>query len=226
MPSHQLLVLIIAVSFQCLAQMENDVVKWILLLLFSIILAGCTGAAATPTPVAKPGAEGITVIDPPVPVRDFTLVNQANSEMHLADLQGKVTLLAFGYTHCPDICPVTLARFKQIKGALSEQNEAVRFVFTSVDGKRDTPERLTEYLGYFDPDFIGLTGDEASVRAFIEQYGGDFVINNAEGLRKNYSVDHTASTFLMDAEGRWIRTYEYNTDPYVIAEDILRIVGA
>lgn len=208
--------------------MENSIVnlKWMLLSLLSFVLAGCAGAVATPTPVAKPGAEGITVIDPPLPVRDFTLVNQANSEMHLVDLQGKVTLLAFGYTHCPDICPVTLARFKQIKGALSEQSEAVRFVFTSVDGERDTPERLTEYLGYFDPAFIGLTGDEASVRAFIEQYGGDFVINNAEGLRKNYSVDHTASTFLMDAEGRWIRTYEYNTDPYVIAEDILRILRA
>ncbi len=208
--------------------MEMGVVtaKWTLVLILGLILAGCAGAEVTPTPVAKPGVEGITVIDPPVPVGEFTLVNQSDAEVHVADLKGQVTLLAFGYTHCPDICPVTLARFKQVKGALGEQGDAVRFLFTSVDGERDTPERLTEYLGYFDPAFVGFTGDEPAARAFIEQYGGDFVINDAEGLRKNYSVDHTASTFLMDAEGRWIRTYEFNTDPNVIAEDILKVVGA
>lgn len=200
--------------------------KWMLLLFLTLVLASCAGAAATPTPVAKPGVEGITVIDPPVAIQDFTLVNQANAEVHVTDLQGQVTLLAFGYTHCPDICPVTLARFKQIKGALGEQGAAVRFLFTSVDGERDTPERLTEYLGYFDPAFVGFTGHEPAARAFIEQYGGDFIINDAEGLRKNYSVDHTASTFLMDAEANWIRTYEFNTDPNVIADDILKIIGA
>lgn len=146
--------------------------------------------------------------------------------MRLSDLRGKHVLIAFGYTHCPDVCPVTLARFKQIKAALTDKASEIHFVFISVDGKRDTSERLKEYLSLFDSDFIGLTGDEASVRDVIGRYGGQFEINDAGGLREEYTVDHTASNFLMDAGGKWVRTFAFNTKPGLIAEDILKLMGA
>lgn len=208
---------------------------FITLLFVTLVIAACGGTASsvsTPTPtveptqeISKPGVEGIRVIDPPIKVSDFTLTNQTGAESHLRDFKGNLVLFAFGYTHCPDVCPVTLARFKQIKDRLGDAAEKVTVVFISVDGFRDTPERLNEYLKIFDPAFVGLTGTEEIIRVIISEYGGDFIINDTEGLRKNYTVDHTASSFLLDADGQWIRTYQYNMDPDVVVADILNILG-
>ncbi|MBL8153516.1 MAG: SCO family protein [Anaerolineae bacterium] len=207
----------------------------ITLLFMTLLIAACGGSASTvntPSPTAEPtqqisqpGAEGITVIAPPIKVSDFTLTNQTGTEAHLRDYQGNLVLFAFGYTHCPDVCPVTLARFKQIKDRLGESAAQVTVAFITVDGFRDTPERLNEYLKIFDPAFVGLTGSEELTREVIKEYGGQFIINDTEGLRKNYTVDHTASSFLLDADGQWIRTYEYNTDPDIVVADILSVLG-
>jgi protein SCO1/2 len=205
----------------------------ITLLLVTLVIAACgASTVTTPTPtaeptqqVSQPGVEGITVIEPPIKVSDFTLTNQTGAETHLRDFKGDLVLFAFGYTHCPDVCPVTLARFKQIKDRLGDAAEKVTVAFITVDGFRDTPERLNEYLKIFDPAFVGLTGTEEMARVIISEYGGDFIINDTEGLRKNYTVDHTASSFLLNADGQWIRRYEYNTDPDVVVADILSILG-
>lgn len=207
----------------------------IMLLLVTLVIAACGGSASTvstPTPtveptqqIAQPGAEGIAVIDPPIKVSDFTLTNQTGAEAHLRDYKGSLVLFSFGYTHCPDVCPVTLARFKQIKDRLGDAAGKVTVVFITVDSFRDTPERLNEYLKIFDPAFVGLTGTEELTREIIAEYGGQFIINDTEGLRKNYTVDHTASSFLLDAGGQWIRTYEYNTDPDIVVADILSVLG-
>jgi protein SCO1 len=90
---------------------------------------------------------------------------------------------------------------------------------------RDTPERLKQHLAYFSTDFIGLTGDEETLHKVIREYGGDFLINDGGGYRtENYSVDHTASKFLLDSEGQWVRTYGYNVDPDLIAADLAQLL--
>lgn len=169
--------------------------------------------------------EGITVIDPPQAMTDFTLTNHKGEAMKLSDLRGKTLVVSFGYTNCPDVCPITLAQFGRVRSLLGDDAEKVQFVFISVDGTRDTPERLAGYLPVFNADILGLMGDDDAVRAVISEYGGDYTLNNAGGLRENYTVDHTASKFLLDEEGRWQRTYGYNLAPDVIAADIKTLLS-
>lgn len=184
-----------------------------------------TGTASSPSQAAGTDETGIRVLDPPVAIEEYTLTSQANEPITLSDLQGRYVLLSFGYTHCPDICPITLGDFKRVKQVLGEASAQVHLVFISVDGARDTPERLNEYLGMFDSEFIGMTGTEAEVRAVAERYGATFIIENAGGLRDEYPVQHTAGSFLMDPEGRWIRAYAYGTAPKVIATDIQALLA-
>jgi protein SCO1 len=209
--------------------------RWILLFLLFTMLAGCGTAAKPPatravTTEAQPGAtntpttDGIIFRDPPETVLDFTLTDQQGAARSLSDFNGKLTLLSFGYTHCPDICPLTLAHFKRVKELLGEESTNVQFVFISVDGARDTPERLNEYLAMFDEGFIGLTGEEPMLHEIIGRYGGTFLLENAGGFRENYPVQHTAGSFLMDKNGKWIRQYVYETEPAAIAADIQDIL--
>jgi protein SCO1/2 len=164
--------------------------------------------------------EGVNAIDPPVQLNDFTLTNQQNEPVHLRDLEGKDTLITFGYTHCPDVCPINLASFKQVKKNLGENAFQVNFVFFSVDGKRDTPDVLAKHLQLFDPGFIGITGADAAIRPVTQQFGVYYEIGTPAPEQTDYWVSHTASSFLVDKHGRLIRAYAYQTPPDVIAADI------
>lgn len=197
------------------------------LLIPIVLLVACAPApAAAPAAAPTDAPKEITVIDPPRVMADFMLTNQAGGTVHLSDFKGKTILMAFGYTHCPDVCPITLARFKQIKEKLGDSHDQVAFVWISVDGARDTPERIGQYLTMFDPTFNGLTADSEQVRTIISEYGGLFQINNAGGMKKeNYTVDHTASHFLLDPEGRWIRTYAYTSEIETIVADMLKLLS-
>src|SRR5262245_40036804 len=136
--------------------------------LILIALSSACGVAATPTPTAVP--QGVNILEPPKALVDFTLTSQANKPLKLSDLKGKLALMTFGYTNCPDVCPATLAKFTQIKEQLAADASRVNFVFISVDGVRDTPDVLTTYLKQFDPSFVGLTGDEPTMRAVGKDY--------------------------------------------------------
>lgn len=199
------------------------------LILVVLMLVGCapTAPAATSTPLpptAIPLPEGVRAIEPPKALSDFTLVNQDGKTVHLEDLKGKYTLFSFGYTNCPDVCPITLAHFRQVKEALGEAAAQVRFVFFSVDGARDTPERLKAYLSAFDTEFWGISGPDAAMRALITECAGTYDLHNGGGLIKNYTVDHTAGAFLLTPDGVWVRKYVYATDPTIIAQDILKFL--
>ncbi|NWF70874.1 MAG: SCO family protein [Chloroflexi bacterium] len=192
-------------------------------LLLVLLLTVLFVAACAPPPPALPA--GVTAIDPPRAMTAYTLTNTAGESASLTDFQGRYVLLVYGYTHCPDICPITLGRFNQIKDLLAENAAQAVFVFVSVDPARDTPQRMAEYIGMFDPEIIGLTGEEATITQMIGEYGGRFSARNFAGLRENYTVDHTAASFLLNPEGRWIRTYAYGTDSSVIAADMLMLMG-
>ncbi len=172
-------------------------------------------------------ASGATAIVPPRTVEDFTLVAHTGEAVSLSDLRGKAVLMSFGYTHCPDVCPLTLLEFAQVRETIGQAADDVQFVFISVDGERDTPERLARYLEVRDmSDFaLGLTGTDADLRRLGVDYGLYFAKNTASGSAANYLVDHTASSFLIDQEGRLTTLFSFGTQQDIIAEEILALLS-
>jgi protein SCO1/2 len=168
--------------------------------------------------------DGSTAIEPPRELPDFTLTSHTGDPIQLSDLRGKVTLMYFGYTHCPDFCPNTLNTFTRVKAALGADADQVNFVLLSVDGARDTPEVMNAYLSQFDSSFIGMTGTEDAV----EQIGTDYglhVERLAGSSAEEYLVDHASNVYLIDPEGRLTTMYMYATEPDVIAEDVRAVLS-
>ncbi|MCY4145729.1 MAG: SCO family protein [Chloroflexi bacterium] len=187
-------------------------------------------------PAAEPGNpgvgapnrqhDGIIDIDPPLTLTDFTLTDQYGAATSLGDLRGQFTLLAFGFLHCPDICPLTLREMQRVRDMLGEAADAARFVFISVDGARDTPEALRHYFEFREiGGMIGLTGADAAVRAAGDALGLAFAVSE-ETAPGGYLVNHTAGAFLLDERGRWIRRYHFGVPARAIADDLLRMIKA
>lgn len=195
---------------------------------------------ASPANLNPSRPTGGAVVNPPHKVQDFTLTSQTGETMSLSDLRGQAVLMFFGYTHCPDVCPTTLADYRRVKEALGDDADDVRFVFISIDGARDTPQVLAQYLGQFDPDFIGMTGDEATLRQMGAEYGLLFQQetisvdhDHEEGNEHqhveeldsdNYFVEHTSPSFLIDRDGYLRLVYFYGTDTDAIAEGIRQVL--
>lgn len=176
----------------------------------------------TPAPVEQ--VEGVTVVEPPIETASFTLTSASGTPLSRNDLEGKLTLLFFGYTHCPDFCPNTLDEFRRIRALLGDRAEEVQFVFVSVDGERDTPERLAEYLQVRGVgDFVtGLTGDDASVQAAGAPFGLFFERNRTTTSAEAYLVDHSTQSFLLGRDGNLRVVFSYTAPPDVITETIQR----
>ena len=194
------------------------------IVLVAVYIAYLLFTTPQPTPlIITPEAisNGITVIEPPLPMSDFTLTDQQNEPIQLSDLGGKPTLLTFGFTHCPDVCPITLGEMRNIHEALGVSAEKLNFVFISVDGGRDTPDVLRDYFELLRVDnfLVGMTGTPEAVRELGAEYGVEFIYNEADE-NDNYDVSHTAGMFLLDANQNWIRRYTYGTLAQVIAADI------
>ena len=151
--------------------------------------------------------------------RDFDLVDQSGARRTLADFRGKVVVLFFGYTHCPDVCPTTMAQLAQATHELGEDAKRVQVLFVTVDPERDTQELLARYVPAFDPSFLGLRGDTQAT----ERVTRDFKIlvqKNPGNSPENYTVDHSAGTYIFDPEGR-LRVYvSYGQGPEVFVHDI------
>lgn len=169
---------------------------------------------------------GVEPIDPPRQMPDFTLTGTNGEPLSLYDLPEQPTILFFGFTHCPDICPITLGEAHAMYDALGDQGDDVTFVFISVDGNRDTPEALASYfeVRQVDDFAVGMTGDPEDVRRIGGDYGVRFVYNEADE-NGNYSVDHTSSMFLLDANREWIRKYAFGTDRDLIVQDLESVLN-
>jgi protein SCO1/2 len=160
-----------------------------------------------------------SLIDPPVPAASINLGDQNGHPFRLDDQRGRIVLIFFGYTHCPDVCPATLSEYRQIKKLLGGSASQVRFMFITVDPQRDTQAYLKEYLGYFDPDLIGLTGSEAELEQVWKAYGVFRNVHPADASG-NYLVDHSARTYLIDLDGNWRLTYPFGTQAEKVVADI------
>lgn len=170
-------------------------------------------------------APGAIVKDPPVVLRDFSLTDQTGKPFKLSDLSGKAVMLFFGYTHCPDYCPLSLAHFAQVKKTLGADAARVAFVMISLDGERDTPDVLNAYMKQFDPSFIGLTGDPEKVRSIGLDYAVQFQKQRLKGTQAEYLVAHTTFMYLIDPQGRWRIAYPYDVPREDITADIQRILS-
>ncbi|MDE2637716.1 MAG: SCO family protein [Chloroflexota bacterium] len=167
---------------------------------------------------------GVIRIEPPIELPEFTLTSQDGDPTSLRDLRGQFVLLTFGFTNCPDICPLTLSEFQLVKGLLGDHSHEVAFVFISVDGSRDKPDVLRNFLDYRKLDeIIGLTGAEIDVQAAGEPLGLSFE-RSGETSPGSYSVNHSAGSFLLDRRGRWIMRYQFGLPPETIAADIQAII--
>ena len=120
---------------------------------------------------ARPYTFQGSLIDPPVAAPPFELTDVDGRHIQLSDLDGQVVIIFFGYTSCPDVCPVTLTDFLRIREQLGSNAQEVSFVFVTVDPERDTPERMKKYLTNFDPEIIGLTGTRAELESIWASYG-------------------------------------------------------
>ncbi len=132
---------------------------------------------------------------------DFTLLNHNKVEANLSDYRGKVVMMSFGFTSCPDICPVTLNQQKQLMKQLGEDASELQNILVTIDPERDTPKVLKEYLSYFDPTFIGLTGTIDEIKAVAMQYHSSFKKHDLNSNGK-YIFGHTVSVFLIDQQGK------------------------
>ena len=143
---------------------------------------------------------GIVLLPQSRSLPDLTLTNQEGQAVTANHLEGKWSLLFFGYTFCPDICPATLAQVRQLKGQLSAEDQArLRVVLVTVDPNRDSPEQLKKYLAYFDPAFLGLTGEATDIQKLANGVSIPFI--PADTSKENYTVDHSGNLVIIGPDG-------------------------
>jgi protein SCO1/2 len=151
--------------------------------------------------------------------KDFRLTDHNGSPRALADFKGKVVLLFFGYTHCPDVCPTTLAEAAAVMKDLGAQAERVQVLFVTVDPARDTPALLARYVPSFHPSFLGLHGDEQD----IAKTARDFKVFSQKtpgSSAESYLIDHSAGTFIFDPQGRLRLYHGYGKGAASLVHDI------
>lgn len=173
-----------------------------------------------------------TQLEPPKPAAAFTLTNQDGVTVRLDDYRGQLVMLFFGYTHCPDICPLTLSEFKQIREQLGADAQYVRFVLISVDPERDTPEQLKTYLAQFDTSFQGLTGSPQELVSLYREYGIfvesarlDSTSTGQLRAAPGFTIAHTNAVLLLDGKGR-LRVIYTDASWQDMAADVRQMIAA
>lgn len=135
-----------------------------------------------------------------LPDLHFTMQQAGGAEVHAEDFRGKPVLLYFGYTHCPDICPTTLARLRAVKQALGADGAKLQVLFVTVDPTRDTSDELANYVHAFDASFVGLRGTPAQTEALAKRYRVSFTRQGDEP-DGGYTMSHSSAIFIFDAKG-------------------------
>jgi len=177
-------------------------------------------------PAATSLAAG-TLLPQPRALTPFALTGTTGSPFTEASLQGRWTLLAFGYASCPDVCPLLLASFRDIHRRLAERglDGAVQFVFVSVDPERDDLARLGDYVRYFNPAFLGATGPHPELQRLTRQLGVLYQRAGDGDSAVGYLVDHTASLLLVDPQGRFTAVFSAPHAAPAMAADIAALVA-
>ena len=196
----------------------------------SVLLAACAlalGLAACDQIgmlASKPAFRGVDITGAEY-ARNLSLPDQNGRPRTLADFKGKVMVVFFGYTQCPDVCPTTMVELAQVKKALGKDGDRVQGIFVSIDPERDTPEILKAYMASFDSSFVALRGTPEQAQAAAKEFKVFFakVPGKQEG---SYTMDHTAGSYLFDASGK-VRLFErYGGGAEALTADIKALLAA
>jgi len=156
---------------------------------------------------------------------DFTLTDHDGQPFTLASQRGKVVLVFFGYSSCPDACPTTLSKLATVARRLGDERARVRTLYVSVDPERDTPPVLKADLANFALDAVGLTGTKAEIDAVVKQYAAAYEIVPTPESAAKYTVSHTTTVYAVDAQGQVRLTFAYEASVDEILRGIRRIIA-
>jgi protein SCO1/2 len=162
---------------------------------------------------------------------EFELTDQNNNKVSLSDFKGRLVIISWGFTNCPDICPLILSRLSNVMKELGDLSDKVQVLFITIDPERDTPGRLKSYIPSFDKSFIGLTGTPEEIKEVVKDYNA-FFIKHPEVYGRgefdtwdSYQMSHTTNIYLIDKYGRLLFYYPYDKlNPHNISEDIKKIL--
>lgn len=176
--------------------------KYPLILLATLLIIGLTiftFQSREPSPLKFDASMGIPVMSPAIALPQVSLIDQDNQTFTQQNLKGKWSLLFFGYTNCPDICPTTLQTMGQVADKLGDYD--INYLFITVDPKRDTVAVIKEYVGFFHADFMGITGDKTEIDRLAETLG---IVYNYDGDLNDdqYTVSHYGAILVIDPEAR------------------------
>ena len=173
--------------------------------------------------LAQPYAFQGSLIEPPLPAADFSLKQADGRIYRLSDQQGKIVLLYFGYTFCPDVCPTTLYDLAKVKERLGENASEIQVLMVTVDPDRDTPDHLEKYVTTFDTSFIGLTGDITELESIWSDFGVYRKKNENNGA-SGYLVDHASRIYVIDKNGDLRLTFPFGMESEAMAEDLAHLM--
>jgi protein SCO1/2 len=163
---------------------------------------------------------------PETPIADFELTDQNGQPFQLNEQRGKVVLFFFGYTFCPDVCPLTLSTWKRVHDALGADTAQVKFVYVTVDPQRDTPEKLKTHLAVFSSDFIGLTGSPDALKEVYAAFGVYAEKVNIAASAAGYLMNHSTRMFVVDQNGVWRLLIGHDAAVEDIVHDIRLLLRA
>ena len=168
-----------------------------------LAIAGVTFASTPPpTRPMSSSSDRIAFTQPPKPIEDFELIDQDGRPFAFSQLKGQPALLFFGFTHCPDVCPATLAKLALLADSGDRKEDHTALVMISIDGDRDDPAAMKDYLARVSPRCLGLTGDPRTVRRIAAQFSAVFFKGLPDAPGGPYLVEHTSQIYLVDGQGR------------------------
>ena len=180
-------------------------------------LAGCQ-------PAPQPPAFQATDITGATFARDFRLTDHNGQVRTLADFRGKVVAVFFGYIHCPDVCPTTLADFAAALQQLGPQADQVQVIFVTLDPQRDTPDLLKQFVPAFNPGFLGMVTDAETLRQLAKEYKVVYQKTSVKAT-DDYLIDHSAGTYIYDQQGNLRLLMPYGSSPDAIAQDLKALLA-
>ena len=184
------------------------------------VLAGCD---KTPGSSTKPAFRGIDITGAEY-ARSLSLTDQHGQARTLEQFKGKVSVVFFGYTQCPDVCPATMAELAQIKKALGKDGDRVQGIFVTVDPQRDTQEILKNYMASFDPSFVALRGSPEQTKAAAKEFKVFYALTPGK-TEGSYTVDHTAGSFVFDAKGNVRLFVRYGSGVEALTADLKALLA-
>jgi len=190
----------------------------VLVMLLSVLAAGCDKLTNKPLAFNNTDVTGLDY------AKGFSLTDHTGKPRTLQDFKGKLVVLFFGYTQCPDVCPTTMAEMAAVMKDLGPASKDVQVLFVTLDPERDTQELLAAYVPAFHPSFIGLYGDKEATARTAKEFKVFYAKEPSGDDPKNYTVDHTAGSYVFDREGKLRLFVRHGNGPGPLAADLRQLL--